>query len=119
MKAVEIKEVTRERKREKIAIFFMIVLIMGLASLLINPRGSKFNAMCVRCYFCIERCPVKAISLDSHGFPIINKTKCLAWDEKTQKFRWERCGLCLRGCPTRVIELLQTNLKERELHTTS
>lgn len=114
----EITDLTRTRKKGRIAAFFLIFAIMGLSLLLIEQNASRFNANCPRDYFCDNRCPVDAISLDEHGFPLINKSACLAWVPGRNEFRWERCGLCLRGCPTRVIDLLNTDLEEREGHTT-
>ena len=113
----KITEVTRTKKKNKIAIFFLILAIMGMALLLIEQDASKFNAQCPRCYFCINRCPVDAISLDDHGFPQINKSRCISWTPEKNKFVWDNCGLCLQGCPTRVINLLDTDPKEREKHT--
>jgi ferredoxin len=117
----KITDVTRKHKSEKMAMVFIFIALIGLSILLVKNDASRFNADCMRCYFCINECPVrpeKAITLDEHGFPVINKSKCLAWDEERQEFVWPRCGLCLRGCPTRVIALLNTDLKEREKHTT-
>jgi len=112
-----ITEVTRTKKKGKIAIFFLILAVMGLGLLLIEKNASKFNARCPRDYFCDNRCPVDAISLDDHGFPQINKSRCLAWTPEKSEFVWSKCGLCLKGCPTRVIDLLNTDLEEREKHT--
>ena len=113
-----ITDVTRIKKKDKIAIFFLILSVMGLGLLLIEQDAGKFNAQCPRCNFCVNRCPVDAISLDDHGFPEINKSKCTAWNPKKNEFVWSKCGLCLQGCPTRVIDLLNTDLEEREKHTT-
>lgn len=111
-----IEEITRKKKNQRLALFFMLVLIIGAAIIVLSPEKSRFNASCVRCYFCVDRCPVGAISLDEHGYPIINKSKCLSWSEGRQEFLWDKCGLCLRGCPTKVIELLNDPV-ERELKT--
>ena len=116
--AKEIEKVTRSKRDRRMAIFFMITLIMGIGIMLVDSNSTKFNANCARDYFCVERCPVGAISLDEHGYPVINKSICLAWVPQRDEFQWEKCGLCLRGCPTRVIDLLNTNKDEREAHTT-
>ena len=111
MKTIE--KATRKIVDPKLAVFFMLILIMGAAIMIISPEKSRFNESCIKCYFCIEKCPAQAISLDSHGYPIINKTRCLAWDNESQEFNWDKCGLCLRGCPTKVIDLLNTDPEER------
>lgn len=116
-KMASIEEATRIKKNQKIALFFILVLIMGIAIMVLNSEKSKFNAGCSRCYSCIERCPVGAISLDEHGYPIINKTTCLAWNERQERFQWDKCGLCLRACPTKVIDLVNTDSHEREIKT--
>lgn len=112
----KIEEITRSRKDQRLALFFILVLIMGTAIMVLNQEDSRFNASCARCYFCIDKCPVSAISLDEHGYPVINRSKCLAWSEGRQEFMWDKCGLCLRGCPTKVIALLN-DPEERELKT--
>ncbi len=111
-----IEEITRIKKDQRLAVFFMLVLIMGMGILMLGPEDSKFNASCARCYFCVDRCPAEAINLDGHGYPIINKSKCLAWNEKKNEFMWDKCGLCLRGCPTKVIALVN-DPEEREIKT--
>jgi|GEM_PF-1604913 len=115
--AVPIEKITRSKRNTRIAIFFTLTLIIGFGILLIDLNQTKFRANCVRCYFCVERCPVGAISLDEHGYPVINKSKCLAFVRERNEFQWERCGLCLRGCPTRIIEILNDE-NERRFHTT-
>jgi len=99
------------------AFVFVFIALAGLAFLLVQNDASTFNAECIRCNFCVNECPVKAIYLDEHGYPIINKSKCLSWSPGREVFVWEKCGLCLKGCPTRVLALLNTNLEEREKHT--
>lgn len=118
MSQSKITDVTRRHRSGRMAIIFIFIALVGLSILLIKNDASRFNANCMRCYFCVNECPAKAISLDEHGFPVINKSKCLAWDSERNKFVWSRCGLCLRGCPIRVIALLNTDLDEREKHTT-
>ena len=113
----EITEATRTRKKGKIAVFFLIAAVLGLGLLLVEKDASKFNAQCPRDYFCDNRCPVDAISLDEHGFPQIDKSICLSWVPEKDEFDWDKCGLCLQGCPTRVIDLLNSDLEEREKHT--
>ncbi len=100
------------------AVLFIFIALVGLAFLLIDNDASQFNANCVREYFCVNECPFGAISLDEHGFPNINRSTCVAWMPGQERFNWAKCGLCLRGCPTRVIDLLDTNPEEREKHTT-
>ena len=114
----KITDITRRYRSETMAIIFIFIALVGLAVLLIKNDASRFNVNCIRCYFCINRCPVGAISLDEHGFPKINKSKCIAWVPNKNKFEWRRCGLCIRGCPTRVIDMLNTDLEERKKHTT-
>lgn len=118
MSPSKITDVTRRHRSEMMAIIFILIALVGLTILLIKNDASRFNANCMRCYFCVNECPVGAISLDEHGFPFINKSKCLAWDSQRGEFVWPQCGLCLRGCPTRVIDLLNTTLEERKKHTT-
>ena len=112
-----ISDITRSHRSETMAVLFIFIALVGLAILLIEQDASRFNANCVREYFCVNECPVGAIILDEHGFPSINKSTCLAWVPGKERFQWNKCGLCLRGCPTRVIDLLDTELEEREKHT--
>ena len=58
---------------------------------IINKDFSKNKETCCGCEACIQKCPVKAISItyDNEGFtyPLINKTKCI------------NCDLCIHTCP--------------------
>jgi Na+-translocating ferredoxin:NAD+ oxidoreductase RNF subunit RnfB len=117
MSPSRITDVTREHRSERMAMIFIFIALAGLSILLIENDATVFNANCMRCYFCVNECPAKAISLNEHGFPVINKSKCLAWDNEGDEFVWSRCGLCLKGCPTRVIDILNTNTAERDKHT--
>lgn len=115
---VKITEVTRRHQSELMALVFIFIAITGLAVMLVGHDTDQFNAECMRDYYCVNECPVNAISLDAHGYPVINKSKCLSWVEEEKEFQWQLCGLCLRGCPTRVINLLNVNKEIRDKHTT-
>lgn len=117
MSLSKITDVTRRHRSERMAVIFIFIALVGMAILLVKDDASRFNANCVRCYFCVNECPFGAISLDVNGFPVINKSKCRAWVPNRNEFVWQKCGLCLKGCPTRVIALLN-NADLREKHTT-
>ncbi len=117
MSLTKITDVTRRHRSERMAVIFIFIALVGLTILLVKDDASRFNANCVRCYFCVNECPKNAISLDDHGFPVIDRSKCLAWNSNKGEFMWQKCGLCLKGCPTRVIALLN-NADLREKHTT-
>jgi Na+-translocating ferredoxin:NAD+ oxidoreductase RNF subunit RnfB len=86
---------------------FALMVVLLLPSIYMLKEGSDpFEAGCAREYFCISACPFDAMTIDDRGFPEINTTRCVAWNNETERFVWERCGLCLQGCPTRVLELL-------------
>lgn len=116
MSRSKITDFTREHRSETMAVIFIFITLAGLAILLVENDASRFNARCIRCSFCVNECPVGAISLDEHSFPVIDRSKCRAWDADRNEFVWDKCGLCLKGCPTRVIELLN-NENLREKHT--
>lgn len=67
---------------------------------------SNFNLVhrkddCIKCGTCVERCPMKAITLDPDGYPIVDNA-CV------------RCGQCATVCPKGARGLLRKN--ETELH---
>lgn len=57
------------------------------------------HSRCKGCYFCIDVCPVKAISVSEHmskkGYAVIevNQEKCI------------QCGSCFQMCPDYVFEI--------------
>ncbi len=102
------EKITRREFNKKLAKSFLysILVFFGLASLPEINRGD-FKAKCPRDYYCLKRCPFNAISLDQDGFPLISKKKCVAWVKEVNKYKWPKCGLCLKGCPTRALEALK------------
>jgi len=53
---------------------------------------------CVGCGLCVAKCPVGAISINEHGFSVIDKNKCI------------NCGLCLETCPQNAIKDIKEKL---------
>ena len=51
-----------------------------------GPDLMHWPARCVRCYACAEACPVRAISKDSAGAVVIDRTRC------------DLCGRCAEAC---------------------
>jgi electron transport complex protein RnfB len=49
--------------------------------------------LCTACETCIERCPMKAISLNEDDLPEINPDRCIG------------CGVCATGCPSEAIRM--------------
>ncbi len=86
---------------------FYVILVSLSAGLIAQLKTRSFKNACPRDYYCLARCPFDAISLDKEGYPQLDKVKCVAWVEELGQFKWRKCGLCLRGCPTRALELYQ------------
>lgn len=99
---------------KSLAYILLVILGVDMAG---RASGGTFKALCPRDYFCLKRCPFDAIKLDAAGFPVLSRKKCVAWVGETGKFKWRKCGLCLKGCPTRAL-LVLNRLDEQKKHTT-
>ncbi len=102
---------TRREFNEKIsrAFLYALLVFLGAETLTFFERKLEkktFKNSCSKDYYCLYRCPFKAIYLDRRGYPRINKKRCVSYNRETERFKWRKCGLCLRGCPTRALELI-------------
>lgn len=93
-------------KAIKALVYAVSAMALGILIEAKNTRGESFAANCPRDYYCLSRCPFDAIGTDSGGYPLIERKKCVAWVAEVAQFRWRKCGLCLKGCPTKALELL-------------
>lgn len=59
-----------------------------------HKHSSLFRELCVKCGNC-TRCPYLAISLDSEGYPTIDKDKCVG------------CSLCTQLCFAGALEMVE------------
>jgi Na+-translocating ferredoxin:NAD+ oxidoreductase RNF subunit RnfB len=107
---------TRKKSNKWLGLAFLLVVVVGVGLLLARQDASSFEGLCPREYYGINKCPVQAMYLDDKGFPGINRSICLAWVEEEERFDWDLCGLCLEGCPTKVLSRLNDPV-EREKHT--
>jgi ferredoxin len=99
--------VTRREFNEKLLkVFLYAVLVFSGAGSFSFLQAKTFKNSCPRDYYCLSRCPFDAISLDEEGYPQIDEKKCVAYNAETKRYKWRKCGLCLKGCPTRALELL-------------
>lgn len=48
---------------------------------------------CTGCEACVEKCPVKAISLNDQGIAVVDKEKCTG------------CKRCVDSCPTEALSV--------------
>ncbi len=99
-------KMNRREFNEKLlkSLLYGVLIVMGLTAFPKKAKGD-FKANCPRDYYCIKKCPFEAIGIDAEGFPLINNEKCVAWVEETKSYKWRKCGICLKGCPTRALEL--------------
>ncbi len=51
--------------------------------------------LCTACEICVERCPMKAISLNEDDAPEVNPDRCIG------------CGVCATGCPSEAIQMVE------------
>lgn len=83
---------------------FLFAVLLGFSIAALNHESGTFENLCVRDYACVRVCPVKAIELDKHGFPRIDKQRCIAWNESAERFEWGGvCSMCLLNCSTRAL----------------
>jgi electron transport complex protein RnfB len=74
-----------------------------LKSALAHPKPGLFvnsgfhpvcdSDLCTACETCVERCPMKAISLNEDDLPEVNLERCIG------------CGVCATGCPSEAIQM--------------
>ena len=62
-----------------------------------GKKGCPYG--CVGLLSCVRVCPSGAISLNEHGVPEIDKSKCIS------------CGLCVKECPHGLISIKPLNTK--------
>lgn len=98
---------TRREFNQKMAqvLLYTLLVFSGAEAFAILGRKT-FEASCPKDYYCLNRCPFKAIYLDREGYPRIDQKRCVAYNRETKRFKWRKCGLCLRGCPTRALEII-------------
>lgn len=96
----------REFNQKLLKSLLYSLLVFSGAGVLTIFQKRTFKNSCAKDYYCLGRCPFKAITLDEKGYPKINKKKCVAFNRETGRFKWRKCGLCLRGCPTRALEVI-------------
>lgn len=98
---------TRREFNQKIlkSLVYTVMVFIGVEALSLFQKKT-FRNSCAKDYYCLRRCPFKAITLDTEGYPKVNKKKCVAYNWETKRFKWRKCGLCLRGCPTRALEVI-------------
>lgn len=58
-----------------------------------NYKCTKDDESCIGCGKCVERCPVKAMTLNSDDEAVYNRENCFG------------CGLCVTTCPTDALLL--------------
>ena len=66
---------------------FVFSIIRPTVSLLLKVTPDVDEESCKKCGDCIEACPVKAIEMENHNYPIINQKGCI------------RCFCCTEVCP--------------------
>ncbi|MBD3387999.1 MAG: hypothetical protein GF416_03025 [Candidatus Altiarchaeales archaeon] len=113
---MEIRDATRRGGNRWMGLLFMLAVVVGVGLLLARQDATSFEGLCPREYYGISKCPVNAMSVDGRGFPVINRSACLSWVEEEDRFDWDRCGLCVEGCPTKVLTRLNIR-EERDKHT--
>ncbi len=96
----------REFNQKLVKSFLYAVVVFAGAKVFTLFQKRTFKNSCAKDYYCLRRCPFGAISLDKKGYPEIDKKKCVAYNQETKRFKWRKCGLCLRGCPTRALEVI-------------
>lgn len=108
---------SRREFNEKLikSLIYASLVLAGIALFKESSPGT-FKALCPKDYFCLRRCPFDALVLDAGGFPKLIRSKCVAWVAETTQFKWRKCGLCLKGCPTRALTVLNQR-KEQKKHT--
>ncbi|MFH1402689.1 MAG: hypothetical protein ABIH11_00285 [Candidatus Altiarchaeota archaeon] len=113
---MRIRDKTRRRQRKWMGLLFLLIVVVGVGILVARKDATTFEGLCPREYYGINKCPVQAMYLDDKGFPGINRSVCLSWVGEEEMFDWDLCGLCLEGCPTKVLSRLNDPV-ERDKHT--
>ncbi|MEA1964964.1 MAG: DUF362 domain-containing protein [Candidatus Aerophobetes bacterium] len=67
---------------------FVFYVLRPTASLLLKVTPGVDEENCERCGDCAEACPVKAIKMENHGYPVISQKRCI------------RCFCCTEVCPS-------------------
>ena len=60
-----------------------------------TPPVFTIENECQDCYKCVRHCPVKAITHDKAGCPVVDEAKCIG------------CGACEFFCPARPATAMQ------------
>ncbi|MCD6472977.1 DUF362 domain-containing protein [Candidatus Aerophobetes bacterium] len=80
---------------------FVFSILRPTASLLLKVTPDVDEKSCKKCGDCIEACPVKAIEMGNHSYPIINRKRCI------------RCFCCTEVCPYGAMKIKRNWLAKK------
>jgi len=68
-----------------------------------EPELMHWPSRCVRCYACVEACPLKAISRDPGGAVVIDRARC------------DLCGRCAEACLSDALQVVGAEMSVDEV----